>query len=148
MPLATNLNEIRTLGHLFACLVDSLDWEIIDDLSESTFEDTAVELGLPANAVVPESIRTLRPLTAQQPWGIVLLEFGKRKLSIAAYCGRSSPRSATPSRTARLISASICSSSASTAGRKARRSRSCISSRRTRKSPRLAGRSSPRTARP
>src|SRR5437868_6499268 len=82
--LPDTLNKIHSLGHLLAYRMDHLDWQIDPDAKpeEFTFDYTAAELDLPADAVKDLKIQRLRPLVAAQPWGILLLDFGAAKLSI------------------------------------------------------------------
>lgn len=79
-----NLNEIRSLGHLLAFCVDDLDWPIDPDanVEDMTFDYSADELAVDAAALADVKVKRLRPITPRQPWGILVIDFGKKKLSV------------------------------------------------------------------
>jgi hypothetical protein len=83
---ADDLRKVRTLDDVLEFLSDDLDWPIeADDLEDATFEWDPDELGLPPERV-PHliSLRQLRPLETNQPWGIFFLEFDGPRLPLTA----------------------------------------------------------------
>ncbi len=81
-----DLRDIRTIDDVVEYLSDELDWPIADDaLEDQTFEWSPDELGIPADQVPAlESLRQLRPLVTNQPWGIFFLEFNGPRLPLTA----------------------------------------------------------------
>ena len=83
------LASIRNLDELIDYLRDELGWPIshesfqnVDDLF---YEFTPEELGIDSkNAAKIESIKRLRPLSVEQPWGIFFVEFEPRRLPVVA----------------------------------------------------------------
>lgn len=84
MP-ATDLRHIRTFKQLVRYLEDELDWPLEGyDVEDLTYDYEADELGLkPEEAAKVKSIRQLRPLAGDQPWGIFFIEFDRKKLPVA-----------------------------------------------------------------
>lgn len=83
MP-APALRHVRDFTSLIRYLEDELGWPLdgyeMDDL---TFDYEPSDLGLKdAEAAKVKSIRQLRPLSSQQPWGIFFIEFDKKKLPV------------------------------------------------------------------
>ena len=80
------LARIRRFDQLIAYLRDELDWPIgADDFEDLTFEYTPEELGIDAkNAAIIETIRRLRPLATNQPWGIFFVKFEPKRLPVVA----------------------------------------------------------------
>ena len=76
----TTLASIRRFDQLIAFLRDEMDWPIVsDDFEELTFEYSAEELGIDAaNAAKIQEIKRLRPLAANQPWGVFFVKFEPR----------------------------------------------------------------------
>ena len=82
--------DIETLRGLtdFPALVgylrDELDWPIeVEQADEITFEYDPAELGIdPKHAVRIESIKQVRPLVDNQPWGIFFIEFETKRLPV------------------------------------------------------------------
>jgi hypothetical protein len=86
-PLDPNkLRDITSFEDVIEYLTDQLDWPIgTDDLEEATFEWDPDELGIPADRVPHlASLRQLRPLETNQPWGIFFLEFDGPRLPLTA----------------------------------------------------------------
>jgi len=83
------LAGIKRFDQLIAYLRDKLDWPIEStDFEELTFEYTPGELGIDArNAAKIQSIRRLRPLAANQPWGVFFVKFEPRRLPVVALRG-------------------------------------------------------------
>jgi predicted helicase len=81
-----DLRGITSFDDVIEYLVDELDWPIdADDLEEATFEWDPDELGIPADRVPHlASLRQLRPLETDQPWGIFFLEFDGPRLPLTA----------------------------------------------------------------
>ena len=80
------LAAIRYFDQLIAYLRVERDWPIIgNDFEELTFEYSAEELGIDAaNAAKIQEIRRLRPLTANQPWGVFFVKFEPKRLPVVA----------------------------------------------------------------
>jgi hypothetical protein len=81
-----DLRQIASFEDVIEFLTDELDWPInTDDLEEATFEWSSDELGLPPERVPHlASLRQLRPLATDQPWGIFFLEFDGPRLPLTA----------------------------------------------------------------
>ena len=79
-PLA-NINDFNSL---IIYLRDELYWPISEeDFEEIFFEYTPQELGIDENyAVKINSIKQLRPLSEEQPWGIFFVSFERKKLPV------------------------------------------------------------------
>jgi len=85
--LRDQLKSIRTFPSLVKFLRDELDWPIdsTDDFEELTFDYTPEELGIDAaSAAKIEEIKRLRPLAANQPWGIFFVKFEPKQLPVVA----------------------------------------------------------------
>ena len=82
----TTLPSIRRFDQLIAFLRDEMDWPIVsDDFEELTFEYSAEELGIDtANAAKIQEIKRLRPLAANQPWGVFFVKFEPKRLPVVA----------------------------------------------------------------
>src|SRR5438046_10340317 len=80
------LATIRRFDQLVAYLRDEMGWPIdCVDFEELTFEYTPEELGIDVkNAAKIEDIKRLRPLSANQPWGIFFVKFEPRRLPVVA----------------------------------------------------------------
>src|SRR5439155_13225731 len=80
------LKKIRTFPSLVRYLRDEMGWPIeAEDFEELTFEYTPEELGIDVkNAAKIEDIKRLRPLSANQPWGIFFVKFEPRRLPVVA----------------------------------------------------------------
>ena len=74
------IKNVKDIESLLGFLCDELDWPIEEyDLETSTFEYYPDDLGLDEqyeNMIT--SIRQLRPLTNNQPWGIFFIDFIER----------------------------------------------------------------------
>src|SRR3989304_3538330 len=83
------LAKIKRFDQLIAYLRDEVGWPIardsFEDVDELFYDFTADELGIdPKTAVKIESIKRLRPLSANQPWGIFFVKFEPKRLPIVA----------------------------------------------------------------
>jgi hypothetical protein len=80
------LAGIRAFPSLVRYLRDEMGWPIDgEDFEELTFEYTPQELGIdPKNAAKIEEIKRLRPLSANQPWGIFFIKFEPKRLPVVA----------------------------------------------------------------
>jgi predicted helicase len=82
------LRGIRTFPQLIKFLRDEMDWPIeSDDFEELTFDYTPEELGIDtavAAKIEKNGIKRLRPLTANQPWGIFFVKFEPKRLPVVA----------------------------------------------------------------
>jgi Type ISP C-terminal specificity domain len=78
------LRNIRTFPQLIKFLRDELDWPIeSEDFEELTFDYTPEELGIDsASAAKIQEIKRLRPLSANQPWGIFFVKFEPKRLPV------------------------------------------------------------------
>jgi hypothetical protein len=84
IPDVEHLRSIKTFPSLVRYLRDELDWPIeSEDFDELTFEYEPEELGLDAKtAVNVKEIKQLRPLVANQPWGIFFINFEPKRLPV------------------------------------------------------------------
>jgi hypothetical protein len=80
------LRSIRTFPSLVRFLRDELDWPVeTEDFEDLTFDYSPEELGIDAaNAAKIEEIKKLRPLHANQPWGIFFVKFEPKRLPVVA----------------------------------------------------------------
>jgi predicted helicase len=80
------LKAVRTFPQLVKYLRDELDWPVsTDDFERLTFIYEPEELGIDLKVAVKiQEIRRLRPLTANQPWGIFFVKFEPKKLPVVA----------------------------------------------------------------
>src|ERR1700722_16660262 len=82
------LRGIRTFPQLIKFLRDEMDWPIeSDDFEELTFDYTPEELGIDtavAAKIEKNGIKRLRPLSANQPWGIFFVKFEPKRLPVVA----------------------------------------------------------------
>jgi len=78
------LRGIKTFPSLVKYLRNELDWPIgSDDFEDLTFDYEPDELGIdPKAATKVETIKQLRPLTANQPWGIFFVKFAPKRLPV------------------------------------------------------------------
>jgi len=78
------LRKIRTFPSLVRYLRDEMDWPIsTEDFEELTFDYTPEELGIDSkNAAKIQEIKRLRPLSANQPWGIFFVKFEPKRLPV------------------------------------------------------------------
>jgi hypothetical protein len=83
--MPADLRKIRTFNQLVRYLEDELGWPLEGyDVEELTYDYEPDEIGLkPEEAAKVKAIRQLRPLAADQPWGIFFIEFDRKKLPIA-----------------------------------------------------------------
>jgi len=80
---AETMRGIRTFAQVFQYLVDDQDWPADladrlteDDLTAVTYDWDPDELGIPAELLKDlKRLQQMRPLTANQPWGVFFLEF-------------------------------------------------------------------------
>ncbi len=80
------LARIKRFDQLVAYLRDEMDWPIEGaDFEDLTFDYTPEELGIDAaNAAKIQAIKRLRPLSANQPWGIFFVKFEPKRLPVVA----------------------------------------------------------------
>ena len=81
------LRKVSTFPSLVKYLQEELDWPIgSDDFEDDlTFDYSPEELGLdPTTAAKIDEIKRLRPLTANQPWGIFFVKFEPKRLPVIA----------------------------------------------------------------
>src|SRR5438270_5075177 len=84
-----DLAKIKRFDQLIAYLRDQMGWPIakdrFEDVDDLFYDFTADELGIdPKTAAKIESIKRLRPLSPNQPWGIFFIKFEPRKLPVVA----------------------------------------------------------------
>jgi hypothetical protein len=87
MALEEAVRSVKDLDSLLALLCDELGWRLPDppDWSELTFEWHAHELRVSESAaqrLKDGKVYQLRPLLAQQPWGIFFVIFDRPRISI------------------------------------------------------------------
>ena len=80
------LAAIKRFDQLVTYLRDDMGWPIEgDDFEEITFDYTPEELGIDAaNRAKIQEIKRLRPLAANQPWGIFFVKFEPKRLPVVA----------------------------------------------------------------
>jgi predicted helicase len=80
------LARIHRFDQLIRYLRDEMGWPIAsDNFEELTFDYTAEELGINAESAAKiQEIKRLRPLSAQQPWGIFFVKFEPKNLPVVA----------------------------------------------------------------
>ena len=80
------LKSIRTFPSLVKYLREELDWPIgADNFEDMTFDYSPEELGIDTKiAAKIQEIRRLRPLSANQPWGIFFIKFEPKRLPVVA----------------------------------------------------------------
>jgi hypothetical protein len=85
-PDLERLRAIKTFPSLVKYLRDDLDWPIeSEDFDDLTFDFKPEELGIdPKTSAKIESIKQLRPLASNQPWGIFFIKFEPKKLPVVA----------------------------------------------------------------
>ena len=78
------IKKIKSFPSLVKFLRDDLDWPLgSDEIDELVFEYEPDELGIdPEIAVKIKEIKQLRPLTANQPWGIFYIGFEPKRLPV------------------------------------------------------------------
>lgn len=84
-PDLDKLRSIKSIRSLIKYLRDELDWPIDQNQAEdvSFYDYEAEELGLDKKtAAKVESIKQLRKLTDDQPWGIFIIKFEPRQLPV------------------------------------------------------------------
>ena len=88
------LAAIKRFDQLVTYLRDDMGWPIEgDDFEEITFDYTPDELGIDAaNRAKIQQIKRLRPLAANQPWGIFFVRFEPKRLPVVAEEGDPSAR--------------------------------------------------------
>lgn len=86
---AEALSRIRNFAQLFQYLIDVLGWPLEtdhledEDLAAITYDWGPEELGIPADRLSDlRRLQQMRPLTADQPWGVFFLEFAGSRLPI------------------------------------------------------------------
>jgi hypothetical protein len=84
--VADKLRQVHTIPALVHYLHDELGWPVnVDDWEDNLFDWQPDELNLKAeHEVKVASIKQLRPLVSEQPWGIFFVEFNKGRLPITA----------------------------------------------------------------
>jgi len=80
------LARIHRFDQLIRYLRDEMGWPIAsDNFEDLTFDYTAEELGINAESAAKiQEIKRLRPLSAQQPWGIFFVKFEPKNLPVVA----------------------------------------------------------------
>ena len=83
------LQKIRTFPSLIRYLRDEMGWPIdrdsFEDVDDLFYDFTPEELGIePKTAAKIETIKRLRPLSPQQPWGIFFVKFQPGRLPVIA----------------------------------------------------------------
>jgi type I restriction-modification system DNA methylase subunit len=80
------LLNVNNFESLIEYLRDELDWDFqAEDIDDLTFDYEPEELGLDeATAAKIGSIKQLRPMAINQPWGIFSIDFGRNEISVTA----------------------------------------------------------------
>jgi hypothetical protein len=87
MSATSSIAKIRNFDQLLRYLEDVLDWPIEEmEIDDITFEyDPEEDLGLDANTAAKiRCIKQLRPISANQPFGIFFIEFEPKSLPVVA----------------------------------------------------------------
>lgn len=84
-----DIRKVKNIEDWIRYFSDNLDWDIdfdeIDDIDDISYEYTPEELGLkPESCAKIRSLKQLRPLTNDQPWGIFCVEFEGNRFEITA----------------------------------------------------------------
>ncbi|MCL4283476.1 MAG: N-6 DNA methylase [Fimbriimonadaceae bacterium] len=84
--VVNRIKEVQSFPSLLKFLRDDLDWPITsDDVEDLTFDYSPDELGFDKKmAVKVRSIKQLRPLVKDQPWGIFYIDFEPKRLPVGA----------------------------------------------------------------
>ncbi|HNT34986.1 MAG TPA: hypothetical protein PKH07_08315, partial [bacterium] len=80
------LRDIRTFPSLMKYLRDELHWPIgSESFDDLTFDYEPEELGIDSEVAAKiDSIKQLRPLSSNQPWGIFFVKFEPKRLPVVA----------------------------------------------------------------
>ena len=80
------LRAIKTFPSLVKYLREELDWPIdADRFEDMTFDYSTRELGIDTKVAANiQEIKRLRPLSANQPWGIFFIKFEPKRLPVVA----------------------------------------------------------------
>jgi hypothetical protein len=83
-PQAEKLRHIHSIPALVAYLHEELDWPVhVDDWEDAVYDWQPQELNLKTeHEIAVRSIKQLRPLVSNQPWGIFFVDFEKGKLPV------------------------------------------------------------------
>ena len=89
---AEAMRGIRTFAQVVQYLLDDQGWPnrlldrlVDEDLTEVTYDWDPDELGIPADQLKGlNRLQQMRPLTANQPWGVFFLEFGGAEAALHA----------------------------------------------------------------
>ena len=78
------LKLVRDFNALIEYLRDELEWPIeVEDAEDITFDYNPVELGIDKkHAAKIKTVKQIRPLTDNQPWGLFYIEFEPKKLPV------------------------------------------------------------------
>ena len=78
------LKLVKDFDGLVEYLTDELNWPIeADNAEDATFDYTPEELGIESeHAAKIKTIKQIRPLTGNQPWGVFYIEFEPKKLPV------------------------------------------------------------------
>lgn len=84
-PLVAQLRTTQSVDQLVQYLHDELGWPVdLENIEDIFFDYEPDELDLKAeHQIAIRSIRQLRPLNGDQPWGVFFVEFDRTKLPIA-----------------------------------------------------------------
>ena len=83
-PAVGRLRQVRDLASLITYLHEELDWPVGEiDIEDLTYDYTPAEVGLEVEAAEKvRSIKRLRPLTNDAPWGIFFIDFVPGELPV------------------------------------------------------------------
>ena len=83
-PNLRQVRQVRTFKDLIRYLEEELHWPLEGyEMEDLTFDYDPADLGLKdEDAAKVKTIRQLRPLASDQPWGIFFIEFDKKKLPV------------------------------------------------------------------
>lgn len=81
-PLIERLRSATSINALVRFLHEELNWPVdLDAIDDAFYDYEPEDLGIKAeHQVAIQSIKQLRPLTSNQPWGIFFVEFDRQRL--------------------------------------------------------------------
>jgi hypothetical protein len=82
--MATSIKQVHDLKTMLAYFAEKLNWRIdvdsFDDIEDITYGFDACDIGLKAEEFSKiASLRQLRPLVDDQPWGVFAVEFDSKR---------------------------------------------------------------------
>lgn len=87
--MSFDIRNVRNIEDLIRYFIEELGWNIdfddFDDIDDITYDFDAADIGLREEAFAQiSSLRQLRPITDNQPWGIFCVEFDSDRFVVSA----------------------------------------------------------------